>query len=613
MLEHKSTREVYTRLLGYLRPYKVRFGWSLGAMVVYGLTDGAIPFLLKRILDDVFGSHNAQMLWLLLVVIVAFSILRGLVGFLQRYLVATVGLGIVRDIRNSICHKLLQLSPIFFDRNSSGSLLSRVTNDTLLVRTALTEAAAAILRDSIRVVVLLVAAFCLDPLLAVISFIGLPLGLYPVYRFGKKIRRLSKMGQEHFGGLTSLLQETIIGHRVVQSFGREKYEQQRFEVENERFTDAFRRAEKYGALSGPTNEIIGSFAIAAVICYGGLSVLSGVRTQGDFIAFITALFLLYEPVKKLSRVHAHVQTGVAAAERIFEVLDTEVEIKDRDGAQELKVDRPAIEYQNVWFSYDDEKTDSKGETVWALRDISIKIKPSQTFALVGMSGGGKSTLVNLLPRYYDVSDGAIRIDGLDIRDATLSSLRSSISVVGQHTFLFNDTVYNNIAYGGSKNDEESVYQAAKAANAHDFISSLPQGYETIVGEQGMLLSGGQRARLAIARALLKNAPILILDEATASLDSESEGLVQEAIDHLMRGRTVLVIAHRLATIQRADAIAVIINGRLEELGTHSELLARSGGYAKLYNMQRRREENERTETFDYQSPADFPKRSVHGE
>jgi len=592
-MQQATSAVVYRRLLKYLKPYRRRFFCALGAMLVYGSTDGLIPFLLKKILDDIFGARNKQMLWWLMIAIVVFAVVRGIFGFLQRYLAATVGLYIIKDLRNEITQRLLSLSPSFFTRHSTGSLIARMTNDTLLVRTALTDAAAAMIRDSIRIVALLVAAFYLDPFLALIAFVGLPIAFYPVVRFGRKVRRLSRIGQDQFGGLTAILQETIVGQKVIRAFSMESFEQKRFARENEKATETLRKAEKYGALSAPTNEIVASFAIALVIFYGGISVISGVRTAGDFIAFIAAMFLLYEPVKKLSRINNTVQSGVAASERIFELLDAESDVVEKPDAKLLPLTKARIEYRDVSFKYSEQPSNGKEaedeKRPWIIKNVSLEIEPGETVALVGMSGGGKSTLVSLLLRLYDPRQGEIFIDGTDIGDVTLSSLRQSIALVDQHTFLFNDTVFNNIAYGKVGASEDAIVNAAKAANAHEFILTLPYGYQTVIGDLGLRLSGGERARISIARALLKDAPILILDEATASLDSESEKLVQDAIDCLMKGRTVLVIAHRLATIRKADKIAVMIRGQLVELGSHNQLLARDGEYAKLYRLQFRDE------------------------
>lgn len=575
----RRLKSVRQRLVSFLKPYRFRFACALASMVAYGSTDGIVPFLIRSILDDVFGNSNKQMLYLLPAIVVAFAVIRGVFGFLQSYLSASVGHAIVRDIRNAVHDHLLTLSPSYFDKTGSGSLISRVTNDTLVVRFAIVDVLTTALRESVRIISLLCAALYLDPTLGFIAFVVFPLGILPVIKFGKKVRKLSRVGQDQFGGLTGVLQETIQGHRIVQSFVREDYEQEKFHRENESLTKTFLKAERYGSLSAPTNEILASLAIGGVILYGGLSVMSGVRTQGDFIAFITAMFLLYEPLKRLGRVNNTYQQALSAGERIVDVLDEKPEIVDSPSAVPMEKIAQPIEFKNVSFSY----ATSEGNS--ALKNVSLSIDPGQTVALVGMSGGGKSTLVNLLPRFYDPTSGGVFIGGKDIRFYTLSSLRAAMSVVNQNTFLFNDSVLNNIRYGNPNATVEQVIEAAKHAHAHDFIERLSQGYETQVGEQGLRLSGGERARIAIARALLKDAPFLILDEATASLDSESEKFVQEAIDYLMIGRTVLVVAHRLATVRRANKIAVLAHGEIIESGTHEQLLAQNGDFAKLYQIQ----------------------------
>lgn len=597
-------KQLYGRLLRYLKPHQRRFVLSLVAMVCYGATDGFIPYLLKHILDDVFGAENKSLLYNIVLGMLGFGLFRGVAGFFQSYLPATVGLRVVADLRNDIHRQLLRLSPSQIVTFQSGALLSRMTNDTLLIRAALTDASAAFLRDTVRIIALLGVAFYLDPALALVAFIGFPLAIFPVLRFGKKVRRLSRVGQDIFGGLASILQETIQGHKVIQAFSGEAIEQQKFESENHRALEHFEKAEKYGALSGPTNEILASVAISGVILYGGLSVIGGVRTQGDFIAFITAVLLLYEPFKKMGRINYTIQTGLSAAERIFEVLDCVPSIQDPVEPKSIPWGTPRVEYRSVSFSYPQavipEGTSDLARAVLSsyaerggvskvgaqtLEDVSLSIEQGQTLALVGMSGGGKSTIVNLLPRFYDMGSGAITIGGVDIREASLSDLRGGISIVSQHTFLFNDTVQANIRYGNIHATDEQVVQAARLANAYDFIAKLPNGFYSVVGEQGMSLSGGERARIAIARAILKAAPILILDEATASLDSESEGVVSDALDRLMGGRTTIVIAHRLATIRRATKIAVLKHGAVVETGSHDELLRAAGEYAKLYALQ----------------------------
>jgi len=581
-----SMSRVRSRLLRFLAPHRGKFICALGSMIIYGSTDGIIPFLIRSILDDIFGKQNESMLLILPIYVMSFAVIRGLFGFLQSYLSAQVGHSIIRDIRNAIHERILLLSPAYFEKNGTGSLISRVTNDTLVVRYAITDVMATVLRESVRIVSLLAAALYLDPTLGMIAFLVFPLGVLPVIKFGKKVRKLSKVGQEKFGGLTGVLQESIQGHRVVQAFCREDYEREKFAKENAQLTSTFIKAERYGSFSAPTNEFLASMAISGVILYGGFSVMSGVRTQGDFIAFITSMFLLYEPLKRLGRVNNAYQQALSAGERILEVLDAEPEVAANPAGVLLKRSPSQIEFSNVSFRYGG----AEGERVDALVDISLLIEPGETVALVGMSGGGKSTLVGLLPRFYDATAGVVKIAGRDIKDYTLQSLRDSIGVVSQNTFLFNDTAFNNIRYGKLDASMDEVIEAAKKVHAHDFIMRLPEGYQTLLGEQGMRLSGGERARIAIARALLKDAPILVLDEATASLDSESEKIVQDAIEVLMAKRTVLVIAHRLATVRRANKIAVISHGRLVELGTHEELLALQGEYAKLHQIQFRDDE-----------------------
>ncbi len=546
-------------------------------MVIFGASDGAIPYLLKHVLDDVFGAGSREMLWFLVGAILGLAVIRSIFGFIQRYFAEAVGLKIIRDLRDDISAHLLKLGPDFYNANTTGNLISRMTNDTLLVRQALTDASVTLIRDSIRIIALTITAFVLDPVLATIAFVGVPLGIYPIIRFGKRVKKLSRVGQDQLGGLTTTLHEIILGHKVIQAFSREKEELTRFKDENEITTKTYIKAGKYSALSRPTNEFLGSLAVAGVIIYGGVSVIDGIRTQGDFIAFLTAMFLLYEPLKKIGRVHNAIQTGISAAERVFEIVDTPPSIINAENAKELVLTKGHIVYDNVSFAYENDEP--------VLHNINLTIEPGESLALVGMSGGGKSTIVNLLPRFYDPTVGSITIDNQNLKDVTLESLRKNIAIVSQHTFLFNDTVLYNIGYGLPNATEEKIIETAKAAYAHEFISKLPNSYQTIIGEQGLRLSGGERARIAIARALLRDAPILVLDEATASLDSEAEDLVQKAIELLMKGRTVLVIAHRLATIRNASRIAAVVNGRVVETGSHEELLQLNGEYAKLYRLQ----------------------------
>jgi len=435
---------------------------------------------------------------------------------------------------------------------------------------------AAILRDSVSLVVLIGVAFWQDWFLALIAFVAFPASVLPVLGLSKRLRNHARGLQVSLGRLTALVQETVQGGRVVKAFGMESYERFRFDEETESLRSLAMRVVKIRAFTSPMMEILAAFGIAGVVLYGGLSVIEGNRTQGSFLAFLTALFLLYDPFKKLGRANSTMQQGLAAADRVFELLDTKSEVEERPDATEIAEIRNEILFDAVSFSY---------ETDLVLCNVSLRIGRGEVVALIGPSGGGKSTLADLLLRFYDVVDGAVRIDGTDIRAATFASLRSQIALVTQFTFLFNDTVRNNIGYGRAGTSEDAIIAAARAAHAHEFISELPDGYDTEIGELGLRLSGGQRQRIAIARALLKNAPILVLDEATSSLDNESERLVQVALQELMRGRTTLVIAHRLSTIRSADRIAVVVKGEIVEQGTHEELLALDAEYRKLYDLQ----------------------------
>lgn len=578
--EKESSWLIYRRILRYLEPYKKKFGFALVCMVVYGATEGVIPFFIRDILDKVFSAGDEKMLWLLPVILIIFASVRAVFGFFQQYLSAQVGLSIVKDIRDDIASSLMSLSPGFYLKNQTGSLLSRVTNDTLFVRQALTDAVTILIKDFVRVVALVIAAVSLDPVLGAISFIVVPLAIYPVIRFGKKVRKLSRSGQNQFGELTALLSELILGNKVVQTFDLKERLENRFKTENLRLTKTFIKSERYGAFTAPTNDILASVGIALVIFYGGFSVISGTRTQGQFIAFLIAVLLMYDPIKRLGKVNNIIQTGLSASERIFEILDTEPDIKECENPKQIDAEGKKISYDDVWLQYD-----GSAEDEFALQGVSFTLEPGQTLALVGESGGGKSSLANLLPRLYDPTKGSIKIGGEDLRDLSLSSLRKNISVVDQSTFLFNDTVFNNIQLGRPDATREEVIAAAEAANAKVFIDELPEGFDTEIGEQGLRLSGGQRARISIARALLRNSPILILDEATAALDSESEILVQAAIEKLMAGRTVVAIAHRLATIRNADMIIVIEGGKVVETGSHKELLGLDGRYSKLHGLQ----------------------------
>lgn len=568
---------VYFRLLEYLRPYVwPYFCVAMVCMLAYGATDGFLPFLVRGLYDDIFAAKNEAALALMPILVVVVFIFRGTVNFGQRYLTDYVGLRVVTDLRHAINARLQWLSLDYFHQNPTGTLLSRVTSDVMLVRSALTGAVASFIRDTTSVVVLTGVAFFMDWVLACIAFVAFPVSVFPVSRLSKKIKRSTKRGQVSTGTLTTLLQESIQGSRIVKAFGMEHFEISRFDNENHRLLRQLLRASRSKALVEPAMELVGAFGVGAVLWYAGSSVIAGTRTPGQFTAFMTAMFLMYQPFKRLTKAMPAIYQGIAGGERLFEVLDAPMTVTDSPTAIPAPPLRQSIEFRGVHFSYGSRPV---------LEDIHLTIRCGEIVALVGVSGAGKSTLADLIPRYYDVSSGSILLDGTDIRSVTLASLRNQISVVTQHTFLFNASVRDNIAYGDPAKKVEDIVRAAEAANAHGFIQQLPEGYDTMIGELGMKLSGGQRQRLAIARAILKDAPILILDEATSSLDSDSEKLVQDALEKLMSHRTTLVIAHRLSTIRKADRIVVLVNGRIVEQGTHEELLKRKTEYSRLYSLQ----------------------------
>ncbi len=567
----------YIRLIGFLKPYLwPYFAIAVFCMVGFGATDGMLPFLVQRIIDDVFTRKDQVALTYLPLLILALFAFRGLMNFGQSYFNDYVGLRIINDVRNALNRHFQSLSVSFFYKHPTGTLIARVNSDVQLLRYAITDAVASFMKDAVSLSALVVVAFLKDWVLATMAFVVFPASVLPVMRLSRRIKRFTRRGQIRTGTLTALLQESIQGNRIVKAFGMEGYEDQRFKEENWRLFKQSLRASRIKAVVAPSMEMLASFGIVGVVWYGGWSVVAGGRTQGEFMAFMAAMFLMYGPFKGLARTYTAVHQGLAGAERVFEILDEAPEIHDEPDAQVARQFSQSIEFHNVSFGYK--------ETL-VLKGVNLKIEAGQMVALVGMSGVGKSTLVDLIPRFYDVREGRVTMDGVDVRDLTVNSLRGQIGIVTQHTFLFNDSIRNNIAYGEPGRRMEDIIAAATAANAHDFISALPNGYDSVIGEMGMQLSGGQRQRLAIARALLKNAPILILDEATSSLDAESERSVQDALENLIAMRTTIVIAHRLSTIRKADRIVVMVNGTVAEEGTHEQLLRKNGEYSRLYSIQ----------------------------
>ncbi|CBE67367.1 MAG: ABC transporter ATP-binding protein [Candidatus Methylomirabilis oxygeniifera] len=503
---------------------------------------------------------------------------KGALIYIQQLQLRYVAEGIQRDIRNDLYTHLHALSLGFFTRRSTGEIMSRLSSDVESLGDASTELFRNALREPFNIVGLIVLLFLIKWQLAILSLLVLPVALLPIVKFGSKIRRRGTLVQEGRAELNTILQETISGVRIVKAFGMEEYERRRYRHASEQLFKAVMRIAKVDALTSPVLEVLGSVGIVVAIWVGGYLVFSKSLTPGAFMAFLGALASLYQPVKRISQINNNIQRGMAGAARVFEIMDLRPDLVEQPGAATLGRMQEGIRFHNVSFAYGSERT--------VLRGISFGAKLGEIVAVVGSSGAGKSTMVNLIPRFYDPTEGVITIDGVDIARATLSSLRAQMGIVTQDTILFDDTILNNIAYGQRDVASDLVVEAARIANADEFIEALPERYETRIGERGVRLSGGEKQRIAIARAILKNPPILILDEATSALDAESERLVQEALDRLMQNRTTFVIAHRLSTVIRADKILVLDAGSCVEQGTHPELMALGGVYCRLYNTQR---------------------------
>ncbi len=582
----------FKRLLQYARPYRGRFIVALVAMVVYAAGTAGLAYVLQPIFDGVLtGTEGVgQVARLILLAYLA----KGLGGYVSSFLMADVGQRVVRDLRNQLFRHTLDQSAAFFSRRQVGQLVSRITNDVNQVQSVVAETVADLIRETLTVAFFVVEMFYFEWRLALICLTAAPLIVYPLVRLGQRVRRTSKSGQEQLAEVTHIATEALTGHRIVKAFGAEAREASRFGRSTELLYRTNMRIT--GALSAlpPIMESLGGVAAVAAIWYGATRIQQGLLSPGKFGAFIAAAFMMYQPIKKLSRVNASIQQAIAAAHRIFEMLDTHSEVKDRPGAPAMAQVRAGVEFRDVGFAYDDEPDR------FVLRHVSFAVRAGQVVAIVGLSGAGKTTLVNLIPRFYDVTEGAVLVDGIDIRSVSLQSLRQQTALVTQETVLFDDTVAANIAYGAPGADRARIEAAARAAHAAEFITQLPGGYDARIGERGQRLSGGQRQRLAIARAILKDCPLLVLDEATSALDAESELLVQDALANLMQNRTTFVIAHRLSTVRRADLIIALEKGRVAEVGRHEDLVNRPDGvYAKLYALQafddRNKDEREKEE------------------
>ncbi|WP_037353184.1 lipid A export permease/ATP-binding protein MsbA [Selenomonas sp. FC4001] len=567
----------YTRLLQYIRPYLKRLGLAIVCIVVAAACNLYLPWIIKDMVDKVLAEKDMVMLYVICVSIVVVFLIRGIFYYGQSYLVSYIGQKVVIDVREVMFRKFQRMPMAYFDKHQTGETMSYITNDVGAIQSALVDQLIEMVTEGSILIGSIAMMLYLDWKLSLLTLVVIPLVGQAMKIFGRKLKRNGTVIQERAADITSLLQESISSIRVVKSFVREDYEIKRFINQNILNFQAAMKNVQLTSLLTPTVEFLAAVSVTFIVGFGGYEVVNGQMTAGALVAFLTYAVNLANPVKRLARVYGNLQRAMAAVDRVFAVIDLPEPISDKEDAKSLPKIQGHVEVKNVTFGYK--------EGVNALEDVSLDVKPGQMIAFVGPSGAGKSTIANLIPRFYEINGGSISIDGYDIRDVKLDSLREQIGIVPQETMLFSTTVMENIRYGRLDATDEEVIEAAKAANADSFIRDLPQGYDTPIGERGLNLSGGQRQRMAIARAILKNPQILILDEATSALDTESEKIVQAALDSLMVGRTSFVIAHRLSTIFNADQIYVIDGGRIKEHGTHEELLQQGGLYSHLYNIQ----------------------------
>ncbi|MFA7383650.1 MAG: lipid A export permease/ATP-binding protein MsbA [Desulfurivibrionaceae bacterium] len=565
------------RLLLFLKPHKIKIANAIFCMIAGSGLTSAQAYMIKPLLDEIFVNKDRWMLNVIPFALIMLFLLKGFFNYFSNSLLDTLGQTIIRDLRKNIFSHIHSLPISFFHNTPTGELIARVINDSALVQQAVSRALAGVFKDLFQVIGLVCVVVYLNWKLALVGLIFLPLAFLPVAYFGRKFRKLSTTNQQTVAQISNILHETITGHKIVKAFSMERYETKRFSETVDKLFSVIVKDIKNNSLQSPIMELLGGISITAIIWYGGHQVINGHSTPGIFFAFLTSIIMIYNPIKGVSNINSALQQGLAATARIFSLLDTQSSICDKAGAISLPPFQKNIKFNNLSFSYD-----GKAE---ALKNINLTVTAGEVIALVGTSGGGKTTLVNLIPRFFDATSGSITIDDHDLRDVTMESLRNQIAIVSQQTILFNDTVKNNIAYGDQNRSLNEIIAAAKAAHALDFINELPEGFDTVIGESGARLSGGQQQRISIARALLKNAPILILDEATSALDTESEREVQKALENLMKDRTTFVIAHRLSTIRNADRIIVIQEGKMVEEGDHQTMLKNKGAYYMLHDRQ----------------------------
>ena len=577
-IQRSKTLPLVKRLFNdYVRSYKFYIAMAVICMVFAAATTAANAWIMQPVLDDVFLDKNKDMLMILPIAVLIIAIVKGFSEFGQSVLMLLVGQRTIADIQKDMYASLMKADLSFFHNNPSGNLVARFISDVNRLRHSVTTALTGIAKDTLTLIFLVALMFYRDWELASIAFLIFPLAIYPITRIGRMMRKISAATQNKIGEFSTLLNQTFQGSRQVKAYGMEGYEGERARDYIDEITRLIFKSSRRSTILRPIMETLGGIAVAGVVLYGGIKVIDGETTPGTFFSFLTAFFLAYRPLKSLAGLNSVLQDGLASAERLFRILDIEPKIQDRDNSKTIENVKGTIEFKNVEFAYENKD--------YILKKISLLIPRGKKIALVGPSGAGKSTILNLIPRFFEVEKGQVEIDGIDIKEIKIGSLRSSMALVSQEINLFDDTIRSNIAYGKLDSSEEEIIAAAKKSASHDFITKLPNGYNTTVGEHGVKLSGGQRQRIAIARAMLKNAPILLLDEATSSLDTESERYVQEALLELMKNRTTLVIAHRLSTVINADTIYVIDSGKIAESGTHLELLKNEGVYSRLYTQQ----------------------------